>query len=443
MSKQNSNSLVSKLMKRNLREHVPRTLLFVIIVALLSGTIVALSILDTSAYHNIQSFYLQQHGSKGHIRIDGLTNAEVQKLKDSEEVEGVGTSIYIGDVIDSELQGEQLELRCADEIYADYTFSEPKQGRMPKEKEEIALDTGILDKFGIDHSIGNRITLSWKENEQIIQKTFKIVGIWEGSKVAPNHMAWVSSAILPQNLEARSDSELLIKKYDPEKIEDILSSIGIKNKDYHVNEVYNEEINWSILSDTLAYKVGGGAVLICAFFILHSVLYIAFTTDRKLYGRMKVLGATSKQIRKAVLYQSSLLGIPGIVMGLLIGTVSAKLISKVIFSNLMITPKVYFVYWNFILSICLVYAVVMIAAFGPARTAGKVNPSDLLSEEDNIYFNSKTERRLPGLPVIFQMALYNIGRNKKKNLLVIFLLTLGTLTLGSVYVIQKSFDINI
>lgn len=443
MSKQNSSSLVSKLMKRNLREHVPRTLLFVIIVALLSGTIVALSILDTSAYHNIQSFYLQQHGSKGHIRIDGLTNAEVQKLKDSEEVEGVGTSIYIGDVIDSELQGEQLELRCADEIYADYTFSEPKQGRMPKEKEEIALDTGILDKFGIDHSIGNRITLSWKENEQIIQKTFKIVGIWEGSKVAPNHMAWVSSAILPQNLEARSDSELLIKKYDPEKIEDILSSIGIKNKDYHVNEVYNEEINWSILSDTLAYKVGGGAVLICAFFILHSVLYIAFTTDRKLYGRMKVLGATSKQIRKAVLYQSSLLGIPGIVMGLLIGTASAKLISKVIFSNLMITPKVYFVYWNFILSICLVYAVVMIAAFGPARTAGKVNPSDLLSEEDNIYFNSKTERRLPGLPVIFQMALYNIGRNKKKNLLVIFLLTLGTLTLGSVYVIQKSFDINI
>lgn len=50
---------------------------------------------------------------------------------------------------------------------------------------------------------------------------------------------------------------------------------------------------------------------------------------------------------------------------------------------------------------------------------------------------------VPGLPVIFQMALYNIGRNKKKNLLVIFLLTLGTLTLGSVYVIQKSFDINI
>ena len=84
MSKQNSNTLVSKLMKRNLREHMPRTLLFVIIVALLSGTIVALSILDTSAYHNIQSFYLQQHGSKGHIRIDGLTNAEVQKLKDSE-----------------------------------------------------------------------------------------------------------------------------------------------------------------------------------------------------------------------------------------------------------------------------------------------------------------------------------------------------------------------
>ena len=137
MSKQNSNSLVSKLMKRNLREHVPRTLLFVIIVALLSGTIVALSILDTSAYHNIQSFYLQQHGSKGHIRIDGLTNAEVQKLKDSEEVEGVGTSIYIGDVIDSELQGEQLELRCADEIYADYTFSEPKQNAKRKRRNRI------------------------------------------------------------------------------------------------------------------------------------------------------------------------------------------------------------------------------------------------------------------------------------------------------------------
>ncbi|MFR8249070.1 MAG: hypothetical protein ACLVAT_08025 [Lachnospiraceae bacterium] len=96
------------------------------------------------------------------------------------------------------------------------------------------------------------------------------MGIWEGSKVALNHMAWVSSAILPQNLEARSDSELLIKKYDPEKIEDILSSIGIKNKDYHVNEVYNEEINWSILSDTLAYKVGRCCINLCIFY-LHKV----------------------------------------------------------------------------------------------------------------------------------------------------------------------------
>ena len=74
----------------------------------------------------------------------------------------------------------------------------------------------------------------------------------------------------------------------------------LENEDYCINEVYNERISMGIQQDTLVYKVGIIAVLICGFLILHSIFHIAYMTDMKLYGRMKILGATHRQIRNAV-----------------------------------------------------------------------------------------------------------------------------------------------
>lgn len=442
-NKKNNHSMIKRLMKRNLKEHVFRGFLFVFVVVALTGVITALNILCTSSYYNTQSFYLQQYGSKGHIHIDDLSADLKTKIKNYEEVEGIGISAYIGNVINEELHGKPVEIRYADKNYADYVFSTPEEGRMPDSEDEIAIDTTLLNDFGIEDGLGKAITLIWEENEQIMQKSFKIVGIWKESNVVPKHLIWASDTLLNKSIEDENDTEILLKTNKSEILEDFVKDTGIEKTNFRINEVYSDGITYSIKQDALVYKVGIIAVLVCAFLILHSILHIAYITDTKLYARMKILGATPKQIRKSVFEQNLLLGIPGILIGMAMGLAGVKILLPIFFAGIKIVPKIYLVYQDFIISTILVVLTIIIAAVGPARAAGKINPSDLLNEEDNIYFNNKSERRLPGLPVLFQMALYNIGRNKKKNMVVIILLIFGIIGISSLYVVQKSFDIQV
>lgn len=442
LNRNRNTSIIKKLTKRNIKENKSRNILLMFVIVMLTSAVVALNILDTSAYYNIQSFYLQQYGSKGHISIKNLSNKEIEEIKENENVKGIGTSIYIGNVINEELHGKPVELRCADTLYTDYVFSKLEEGRMPETADEVALDTVILKDFGMENALGKTVVLKYKQNQQVIQKEFKIVGISNGSKVVPKHMIWVSDSIDKNRIPSK-DTEVLLEKNKMDIVESLLADIQLEDKDYRINEVYSEGVSTSIRQDTLVYKVGIIAVLICGFLILHNILHIAYTTDMKLYGRMKILGATPKQIRNSVFGQNSVLSIPGILLGLGIGFLISRFLLIPVSENLQIVPKMYMEFRNFGMAIVLVYSSVMIAAFGPARAAGKINPSDLLNEEDNLYINSKSERRLPGIPVLFQMAMYNMGRNKKKNLFVIFLLTLGILSIGCVYVVQKSFDLSI
>lgn len=439
----NVSSVIKKLIKRNIKENMPRNALFVFVVIIFTSAIVTLNILDTSAYYNIQSFYLQQYGSKGHVSIKNLSDKEIEKIKENDNVEGVGTSIYIGNVINEELHGKPVELRYADTLYTDYVFSKIEQGRMPKTTDEIALDTAILKDFGIEDGLGKTIVLNYVQNEQAMQKAFKIVGISNSSKIAPKHMIWVSDSMLDKNTEANNNTEIVLKKSEIDTTEKFLVDMQLENEDYCINEVYNERISMGIQQDTLVYKVGIIAVLICGFLILHSIFHIAYMTDMKLYGRMKILGATHRQIRNAVLIQYFVSCLPGILFGLGIGFLVSKFLLIPVSKNLPITPNMYTEVWNFCIAILLVSLSVLIAGFGPARAAGRINPSDLISAEDNLYINSKAERRLPGIPVLFQMAMYNMGRNKRKNLFVVFLLTIGILSIGCVYVIQKSFNLKL
>lgn len=444
MGKRENNTAVRRLSRRNIKAHFWRNILLIAIIALLAGSVVALNVLGTSAYYNIQSFYMQQYGSKGHIRIENLSDIKIRELEEYSEIKGIGKSILIANAVNEEFHGKSVEIRYADEQYAEYTFSKPTHGRMPKTQGEIAVDTAILKDLGIEGGIGQSIELDWIENGKAIRKTFKITGIWKCSKVTSVHKIWVSDTTLQDFQRIEKTVELMFKSADIRKsAEAMIQKLQIEEDDCHINEIYDENVSHSIEMETLTYKVGVVAVLICGLLIIHSIIHVAYVTDVKLYGRMKTLGATSRQIRRSLIWQNVILSIPGIGIGAVIGVVGAKLILPVVFQNLQIVPDLYMEWQDYILAALFICFLVIVAAIKPAFAAGKINPSDLLSEEDNIYFKGKAERRIPGVPVLFQMALYNMGRNKKKNILAVFLLILGILSVGSIYVIHKSFDIDI
>ncbi|EOS24311.1 hypothetical protein C806_02353 [Lachnospiraceae bacterium 3-1] len=444
MSKGRSDTAIRRLSRRNIKEHPSRNILIVVIVTLLVGGIVALNVLGTSAYYNIQSFYLQQFGSKGHLRMDNLSDSNIEKLKTYSEVKEMGKSVLVGNAVNQEFHGKTVEIRYADENYAEYTFAKPEQGRMPETRDEIAVDTMVLKDFGIENGIGQSIELKWIENEEEVKKSFQIVGVWENSKVTSKHKIWVSEDIVNDYQQLAQTVEIMFEsKNIEESSREMLQTLQMEEMSYKINEVYNEGVSQSIKMDTLAYVIGVIAILISGVLIMHSIIHISYVTDMKLYARIKTLGATPKQIRKSVMWQNLILCIPGIIIGLIVGVVVAKFLLPIVFQNLQVQPQLYMEWQDFLLALALIFFIVVMAVIKPAHTAGKINPSDLLSEEDNIYFKGKSERRIPGLPVLFQMAVYNIGRNKRKSILMIFLLVLGIVSMGSIYVIHKSFDLEL
>ena len=90
MGKRENNAAVRRLGRRNIQEHFWRNILIIAVIALLAGSVAALNVLGTSAYYNIQSFYMQQYGSKGHVRIENISDAKIRELEKYSDVKGLG-----------------------------------------------------------------------------------------------------------------------------------------------------------------------------------------------------------------------------------------------------------------------------------------------------------------------------------------------------------------
>lgn len=439
----NNYSIIRKLSNRNLKEHKVRNTMLILVIMSLTVLVTVLYILSDSTFNNMECYYLQQYGISSHVQITDVTEEELGKITNFKEVEDCGVSNLLGNAINSEFGDRPTSVRYADMSYVEYTFGLPEQGRLPKSVEEVAVDTTVLEDLGIQNQLGETIELQWCDERGIDQRSnLKIVGIWEGNNICANRNIWVSEKLAQGQKNTITDVALNFRKdkHVAESLEKMVDELSL-NANVTLNWVYDDNMQRSIFMETLAFRMGIALVLICGFLIIYNIIQISITTDIKLYGRMKTIGASSSQIRFAVFRQIHILSIIGIVFGLLIGYGVATGLVPVIIDNIDITIMVYTNAMDFVLTAVLVYAVVVISGIRPAWFASSVNPSDLLSEENSLNFCSKSHRRTPGFPALFQLSISNIGRYKKRNILVILLLTVGLISLSCVYVVDTSFDI--
>ena len=149
-----------------------------------------------------------------------------------------------------------------------------------------------------------------------------------------------------------------------------------------------------------------------------------------------MIGATPWQIRFAMLQQQQILVLIGILIGYGLGAV---LVPRLL-TRLDTILAVYINEMDIFISVFFVCVLVAMAQIKWVIFVGKINPVDLMKEENSS--NNNVYRNMPSYSVLFQMSLSNIGRYKKRNVIVICLLTIGLVVLSCVYVVNKSYDIN-
>lgn len=262
--------------------------------------------------------------------------------------------------------------------------SEIKKGRLPKAgKDEVMIDSGSADNLG-KKILGKKVKASLQIGTKTINKTVKVVGIYEASGSGQ-----VSALLLPYSDLAKifKDNGLTLKAnvvYLTATDKQYTSSIKQAAKDKGFAGSMQEQMTEmfdSILS-VLTYvltAIAAVSLLVSAIMIL-VVLNISVVERTQEIGVMKALGARRKDIRRIFSSEAFLLGLASGIVGIALTWLLAQGINSFTQSAfkaavVSLTPQ--YALTGLIISI----VISMIAGILPANHASKLDPVEALRKE--------------------------------------------------------------
>ena len=447
--------------RRTFRQNKGRNLVAVLAIILTTLMFTTLFVLSQSMSRNIIEMTFRQTGYDGQASFKSITEEQAAKIAAHPDVAETGYSMVVGIGQGKELSGRQVEIRFADESYAEHSFAKPVTGRMPQAADEIALDNIVLDKLGIPHELGQRVTLEWiadfQEEENRVSE-FTLCGFWEGNESSYASMAWVSREFaedVTEQLEAADsgaaeevpDSRIAgicmgqVNLYSDREIEKtmdrILEDTGLTELEYGVNLAYDPDMNRMAAQESLPMYLGMILVFVAGYLIIYNIFQISVTTDIQFYGKLKTLGMTARQLKRLIYGQAGrlcLLGIPvGMVLGYLLGMVLVPVWIQMEDARVSVSPLI------FIGSAAFAGMTVLISCMRPARMAGKVSPMEALRYND-VQRDGRSVKRRSGSAGLSALAWSNLGRNRKRTVTVICSLTLGLTLMSAFYARNAAFD---
>lgn len=449
---------IQVLSQRLFQKNKGRNLVAILAILMTTMMFTALFTLAQSMSENLVAMTFRQTGYDAQVSFKSIKPEQAKILAGHPNVKEVGESTVLGLAENKALAGKQVEIRQADDSYANHSFSMPTTGHMPVNKNEAALDTLTLKRLGIEPKLGEKVTLEWRKDlsDPAAEKnssTFTLCGFWEGNESVYAGMAWVSKDYVEAMVE-NGDAEVpdgnvfglhmaqvtLHSDRNIEKnINQVLSDTGLTDLKYHVNLAYLPEMGATALQETLPMYLGMILVFIAGYLIIYNIFQISVTADVQFYGKLKTLGTTEKQIKKLIYGQSGrlcLIGIPaGLILGWLLGMVLVPAFTGIIEgeSHVSASPLI------FIGSAVFAWFTVLISCMRPARLAGKVSPVEALRMNDADGKSKKTRRKKENAS-LSSMAWANLGRNKKRTVTVICSLTLALVLLSCFYAKNAAFD---
>ena len=452
-------SILRTLSRRSFRANRRRNLVAILAIILTTMMFTSLFVLSQSMIENMQQMYIQQAGYSSQLSSSLLTDDEADAIAAHPAVAEAPRSTVVG--VAENVSGRQVELRAASADYADSALSLPTEGRMPENADEIALDTITLDKLGLAHQLGETVHLSWTSapgSDAHETADFTLCGIWQGNPAAMASMAWVSedfaeklSVGVDQNAARESGSILgltmlhidLVDDSDPSgTAEKILADTGLSERvTLSPNIAYDSAVGQNMLRELLPMAICMVLVFVSGYLIIYNIFQISVAADIRFYGRLKTLGATKRQLKKIIYSQARRLCLVGIPFGLVIGYFLGAVLVPFMITATGGAATVALDPWIFVGAALFAAVTVRNTCLKPARTCGKVSPMEALRYTDAEPL-SRCKRKKSHSASVRAMAWANLGRNRKRTVLVIASLSLGLVLLSGIYARNASFDID-
>lgn len=446
-----------------------RNIIAICAIALTTLMFTSLFTIMLSVNSSYETYNFRQAGGYSDGIFKDLSREQTDKIAAHKGIKASGERIVCG-FSSSDVFGKvAAEVSYMDKNCTKWSYATPTTGKEPQKENEIAMDTTALRLLGVEPKLGTNVTITYQagngtDTEIPQTDSFILVGYWEYDDLMPVHYINVSKAYVDKINEkciAAGDEALDIdlnvmlpsKLNIREQMEKIDTDLGY---DWNTRDQENSArigVNWGLTASSVSSDIDFSLVAaILAFFLLiiftgyliiYNIFQISVTGDIRFYGLLKTIGTTPRQLRHIITQEALFLCIIGIPVGLLLGYgIGAVLTPIALETTSIIGTKAAISSSPLIFIGSAVFAIitVFLSCRKPGKMAAKVSPVEAAKYTEGI--TGKKKKRHSRGAKVYQMAFANLGRNKKKTILVVVSLTLSVTLLNVLFSLVNGFDMD-
>lgn len=460
-------NILNDLTIKNLKLNKKRTIVTIIGIILSTALICAVAGMVSSLQATLINEAKVADGNR-HVTVEEVKKVDLKYFTNNDQVK----SMYLIENLGyANLEGSKnpnkpyLYIKSYTKEAFDNTTTKLISGRLPQDDHEIVISQSVIKNAQVQLKVGDTLKLTISDRisndgsklnqsnpfftekdrlnseeelytENLVSKyerEYKIVGIMERPSYsvegysAPGYVAITYSK---EVVEDNIDVSLLFKdsKYYKTFVKNVNSSDVLK--DYNVS-LNADLLRWegSALSESnlaMLMTVAGvviGIIILTSIFVIKNSFDISIVEKTKQYGMLSSVGATSKQIKKNVLYEGFILGAIGIPLGIISGIFADFVLVQVInilgtnvFADLKFVFKVPLL--PIILSVILSSLTIYLSVIRTAHKTSKISPIMAIRNNNEIKISNKKLKTPKIISKIFgvggDIAYKNLKRSKKK-----------------------------
>lgn len=326
----------------------------------------------------------------------------------------------------------RVVLKVGDEITLDVGKRVSSDGEELNENNPL-LNGNTLIVYDDETDLEEKKTEKVEETEHIentTKKTYKIVGIMQRLSredfSSPGYIVITHMDKIPEKI----DISVLYKnpKEYEEIAKDICKTFGIMS----LNEI---DINTELLRFegvmsesmmTVLYTIAGviiAIIVVSSVFVIRNSFSISVAEKNRQYGMLASIGATSKQIKRNVIFEGMIIGLIAIPLGVILGIVAIMILLQVVNYLLVdMLNNLSFIYsinpLAIVCTIVISLITIYLSCLIPAIRASKISPIESIRGNKDIKTKAKKLRTSRLTKKIFGIggviASKNLKRSKKK-----------------------------
>ncbi len=474
----NNGAVIKKLSGRYFKASKSRNIIAIIAIILTTILFTTIFTLGSGLMDTVHDQNIRKAGGDGQAVLNYISDEVYDDVAGNPLIDRIAYT----KAVSYRLKNPGLERWRSDLWYMDDTALEfarytPTTGHRPEAENEIIADTKTLDALGVPAQIGETVSLTYDIKGTEYTTDFTLCGFWETDSLSNIGRLIVSKAfvdahsdILAYTYPIDNDYSGVVTAYvmfrgngDIEaQLHQLLSETGYacdtmggspEDGNYIIARV-SPAYQSGVLSDNPAMLISGivGVLLIIVtgYLIIYNIFQISVIQDIQSYGQLKTLGTTKRQIKRLINRQALRLSLIGIPVGLLVGFFIGRALVPFLMNGTIYTAdagiKVSVNPLIFIGSAVFALFTVFVSVRKPAKIAGTVSAIEAIryTENDAAAFGkhkARDKKSTHGAKLHF-MALANLGRNRKRTVLVVVSMTLSLVLFNTVFTLSSGFDIN-